>query len=243
MLKNLKIRSKLLVSFGVVLILTCIISIYAIVQLRKANGNLEKFMDGAVAVDDAVKENRIYTNIVARYVRDMVINGKSDAATKQMIEENIANIRTNFSTIKELNIVDQAALSEYETAVEDWFTIADKIMGMLESGDEEGARSATISQCTPALAKVVELVKPLGTQTNEIRTETMEESTRTTNIGLIVQIILMVSAISFAMFICIRVTKMIVKPVYRSRKRCEDSPTGICPRIFLMIQRMSSAFW
>ncbi len=215
MLKNLKIRSKLLVSFGVVLLLTCILSIFAIVQLRKANANLDNFMETAVAVDDAVKENRIYTNIVGRYVRDMVINGKSDAATKQKIEENITNIRNNFSTIKELNIIDQTTVSEYETAVEDWFVIADKIIGLLDAGDEEEARSMTISQCTPALANVAELAKPLGTETNELRTETMEESTRTTNIGLIIQIALMVAAIVFAIFICIRVTKMIVRPVYQ----------------------------
>ena len=55
MLKKLKIRSKLLVSFGVVLLLTVLISVYSILQLQKANSNLKNFIDGVVAADDAVK--------------------------------------------------------------------------------------------------------------------------------------------------------------------------------------------
>lgn len=56
MLKKLKIRSKLLVSFGVVLLLTVLISVYSILQLQKANSNLKNFIDGVVAADDAEKD-------------------------------------------------------------------------------------------------------------------------------------------------------------------------------------------
>ena len=73
MLKKLKIRSKLLVSFGVVLLLTVIISVFSILQLRKANDNLRNFIDGVVAADDAVKVCRINTFMAAKDVRDMVI--------------------------------------------------------------------------------------------------------------------------------------------------------------------------
>ena len=54
-MKNLKIRAKLLVAFGVVLILTILVSLYSIIQLKKASNNLNDFMEGAVAADDAVK--------------------------------------------------------------------------------------------------------------------------------------------------------------------------------------------
>ena len=59
-MKKLKIRSKLLLSFGVVLILTVIISVFSILQLEKANSNLKDFMEGAVAADDAVKNAEKY---------------------------------------------------------------------------------------------------------------------------------------------------------------------------------------
>ena len=85
-MKKLKIRSKLLLSFGVVLLLTVIISVFSVLQLEKANSNLKSFMDGAVAVDDAVKSCRIATFIAAKDVRDMVIQGKTDAQTMEIAE-------------------------------------------------------------------------------------------------------------------------------------------------------------
>ena len=45
-MKNLKIRAKLLVSFGVVLVLTILVSLYSILQLRKASNNLNELKSG-----------------------------------------------------------------------------------------------------------------------------------------------------------------------------------------------------
>ena len=49
MLKKMKIRTKLLVAFAVVLLLTVIIAFYSVMQLQKATDNLKDFMEGAVA--------------------------------------------------------------------------------------------------------------------------------------------------------------------------------------------------
>ena len=86
MLKKLKVRSKLLVSFGIVLLLTIIISVYSVLQLQKASENLKEFMDGAVAADDLVKSSRISTFIAAKNIRDMIIRGKSDEISRKIAE-------------------------------------------------------------------------------------------------------------------------------------------------------------
>ena len=91
MLKKLKIRNRLFVSFGMVLVLTVAISLTSISSLNKSNKNLEEFMSGVVAVDDAMKNNRIYTNIIGRYIRDVVLkgNGADVSEERKAIEENI----------------------------------------------------------------------------------------------------------------------------------------------------------
>ena len=78
MLKKLKIRGRLLLSFGVILCLSVIIASVSMNELRKANRELEKFAHKAVAADDMIKENRLYTNIAARNIRDAVISEKVD---------------------------------------------------------------------------------------------------------------------------------------------------------------------
>ena len=72
MLKKLKIRNKLFVSFACVLALAVIIAIYSMTQLKDTNENFERFIADNLAVDDAVQNNRIYSNEIARYLRDMV---------------------------------------------------------------------------------------------------------------------------------------------------------------------------
>ena len=52
-------------------------------------------MAGSVETDDLIKENRITTNIAARYLRDMVLE-KDDSKymqRRQMVQEEIASIK------------------------------------------------------------------------------------------------------------------------------------------------------
>ena len=138
-MKKLKIRSKLLLSFGVVLLLTVIISVFSVLQLEKANSNLKSFMDGAVAVDDAVKSCRIATFIAAKDVRDMVIQGKTDAQTKQEIDEQIEAIRTNLKKVQELDILSEEKVTELSNTLENWIGVADDIIADLNVGDQSAA--------------------------------------------------------------------------------------------------------
>lgn len=74
MMKQLKVKTKLSISFGIVLLLMVVMAGFSISRLQSANDNLEAFMSRAVAVDDAVKDNRILMNSNARYLSDMALS-------------------------------------------------------------------------------------------------------------------------------------------------------------------------
>lgn len=154
-MKNLKIRAKLLVSFGVVLILTIIISVFSILQLRKANNNLNDFMDGAVAADDAVKACRIATFSAAKDVRDMVIAGQTDAAKLQSIETNKADITANLEKLHEQNVLDQEEVTALENTLNEWMKVADTIVARLKAGAPMEAAELIRTQCSPELDMVL----------------------------------------------------------------------------------------
>lgn len=222
-MKKMKIRSKLLLSFGVVLILTVIIAVYAMLQLQKANENLNEFMDGAVAADDAVKASRIATFMAAKDIRDMVIQGKMDAETKQSIDDNIEKIRANIKTVQELDILDEKKVSELSNSLESWFVIADDIIADLNVGDQSSAGRKILSECDPALDKVIENINSLIDETLSIRSETLSSSVSTTNQSMIILLAIAVIAIIIAIVICIRVTSTIVKPL----NQIDDAMEGI----------------
>ncbi len=226
MLKKLKIRSKLLVSFGVVLLLTVMISIFSIMQLQKANNNLKDFINGVVAADDAVKVCRINTFMAAKDVRDMVITGTSDAQRKQEIDGNIATIRENIEIVQKLDVLDEGKVTELSNALESWFTIADEIISDLDKSDQAAAGKKIISNCEPALSNVIESINALIDESVAIREETAQESVATTNESMIILLTIAAVAIILAMIICARVTRTIVRPVQEIESAMEGLASG-----------------
>lgn len=215
MFNNLKVKKKLLVGYGIVLIMTVLIAVFSMFQLKKANENLENFMAGSVKADDLIKDNRIATNIAARYLRDMVIE-KDDSAYADKtakVQENIATIKNNFETLQSMDVLDQDALNEYQNAMEGWFDIGDKVLSLLNENKREEAQEVILEECTPALNKAIELVKPLNEEMDQIRTKTMTESMDRTNKSLFMLMFMTAVAIVIGMWICLKVTKAIVKPV------------------------------
>ena len=65
--------------------------------------------------------------------------------------------------------------------MEGWFDIGDKVLSLLNENKREEAQEVVLEECTPALNKAVELVKPLNEETDQIRTKTMTESMDRTN--------------------------------------------------------------
>ena len=213
MFKNLKIRVKLLVAFGIVLLLTALLSVYSILQQSKASDNLTGFVNGSVAADDAVKACRIATFIAAKDMRDMVIAGTVDSENLQVIQENEESIRTNLQKIKELGILDKEQVGELEASLTEWMGIAEEIVTQLKSGDAMGAAEKVRTECTPLLDTVISEINALNTETVNIRANTVEDSVNITNMSMIILLVITIIAIILAMFICAVVTRLIVYPV------------------------------
>ena len=104
--------------------------------------------------------------------------------------------------------------------------ISKEVMDALEDGDKKEAEHLIITKCTPALTRVIELVKPLNEETDKIRTETMESEVQTISAAVTVLIILIIIAIAVAIIICIKVTAMIVKPVQEVEHAMEGISNG-----------------
>lgn len=214
MLKNLKIRSKLYVSFAMVLLLTIIVSVFSILQLEKANDNLQNLIEEAVATDHSVSAIRIASNRAARVVRDMVITGNVTSAQKQSVEEEMAAIDTNIQILYHTNVVDDSQVSEYENAINAWREDANSIVAMVERGDHNGASDAVINKCTPAFETMAALTGPITDRAEEMKEQAGKDSISTINTSMIILLVVTALAILIALFICGKVTAVIVKPVH-----------------------------
>ena len=226
MLKNLKIRSKLLVSFAIVLILTVIIAVFSVLQFQKANDDLENLMDKVVATDDEVLNIRISTNEAAKLLRDMALIREVDAEKKQTIEDDFSAVISNIEEIYSLDVADDSQVSEYEEAVNLWMESVHNTIAQMERGDWDGATEMIIEQGAPLLANVVELQRPLSESTAKAQNEARDESVSTTTQGMIALIVMTALAIVLAIIICTRVTATIVTPVRQIEAAMEGLANG-----------------
>lgn len=215
-----------MVSFGIVLLLTIIISVYSVLQLQKASENLKEFMDGAVAADDLVKSSRISTFIAAKNIRDMIIRGKSDAATKQDIDEKVETIRANLKEVQKLDILSKEQVTELNNVLEEWFGVADEIINKLDSGKATEAAELISTKCEPVLDQIITDINTLTDGSVEIRNQTQAESVKTTNQSMIMLVVMVGIAIVLAMIICARVTRTIVRPLVQIDNAMEGLAKG-----------------
>ena len=85
-------------------------------------------------------------------------------------------VQTPYIELSKVDVYKRQALNEYQNAMEGWFDIGDKVLSLLNENKREEAQEVILEECTPALNKAVELVKPLNEETDQIRTKTMTES-------------------------------------------------------------------
>ncbi len=238
MLKNLKIRSRLLVSYAIVLVLTVIISVTAISKLNAANQNLHDFSNGAMTARSLVRNSRMSTNTAARYLRDMAIS--KDNATLESnakrVDELIVSIRSDIEELKAMNILDAGEVNTYSTLMEQWIAIGGRVEESLRAEAAAGNSNTTgmteserilVEECTPTLDALVAQAMVLDDATAALQDETLDESVKSTNQDMIIVVALLVVAVIFAFVICIKVTASIVRPIAEVEEAAQNLSKGL----------------
>lgn len=228
MFRNLKVKKKLICGFGFVLILNAIIAGCSIYELKKANDVLDTYIEGVAKADKLVKNNIISTNVAARYLRDLVLDETEMDYDKKKsaIEDNFDIIRKNFEELQELGILEKEVLDEYQTATEDWFEIGSKVLTQLENGFRESAEDTILTECTPALDQVAEMVEEMDVQTDKTSEETVRESESKLRRAVGLMILISVVGILMALAVCMKVIKGIVEPVTQITKAMKGLSEG-----------------
>lgn len=215
MWKNLKLKTRLMLSFAIVLVLTIVISTLALTGLKNANSELDYFINHSLEADTAVKMCRIETNVAARTLRDMAIDTNSSkiADYKANIESNISDLKTNLQKLKSTYTGQDGLVEKYETALNEWLAVAYNIIDLLESGNRETAQSMILTECTPKLEELVNIAKELDTANEAIQAKDLQTNKAETNSASLLVLAILIVSILLGIFISIKLTASIVKPV------------------------------
>ena len=152
--KNLKIRTRLLAVFLAVILLSLSLTILAINQTNSVRKNYESVLNGPIAITDAVQSSNKEVNSIARQLRDTALFGY-DASAFSEIEASANSIETSLSTIQSFYTDSDSYAQNYIQAIRSWMAVFSDIHDAINQNDLDEARKLIQEQCTPKLNAAV----------------------------------------------------------------------------------------
>lgn len=238
-LNNWKLKKKLNFGYNVAIILMVISAVISIIGLAVLYSSMSDFVNKVQKADAAVRMCRLNVNIAARDVREMALylhlNEQDreslgiDVDYRAEVEAIVPELSDELTVLQETGVVDSQQFNTYQTAIEEWATVAYQIIGLLEEGSAESVEQANVmllTSCSPKLTEVGNLAKAINDQTNELKASAIfTTQVVAVGVGLLVVIFVLI-----AFIICKRIGALVVKsiltPVQEIRKVVEGLSEG-----------------
>lgn len=145
--KNLRVRSKLLISFGIVLLFYIIAIIASSVGLGSVFGGLEDFYNAPFPMVRSALEVQSYTREIQLGVYQAVTSDHSQLQTiEATIDQNIAARDAAMQELRETYEGDQSLLQAVESAAQDISDVRAQTIKYVESNNTASATSTLNGQ-------------------------------------------------------------------------------------------------
>lgn len=170
-MKNKKVATKMLFTFGVTLVLSLAMIGVSIRTILSVRSNYESILSNQVKMTEAVLESGMEVNSIARQLRDMALFGY-DSSTMDSIQDSINTIDADTNTIDTLYTGTDGMAQQYINEVKDWESTFTDIDQALQANDSARVAQLIQNQCTPKLNQAVStgqsLIAQLTSQSNQL---------------------------------------------------------------------------
>ena len=210
-IKAMKLEKKLNFGYGVVIVAMILSAVISIGSLALLQANMVRFEKKIVRSDQAVSYCRIYINIAARNIREMILN--PDPASYQgyvdKVDEVMASTEEQLVVLREADIVEDATIDLYHDLISKWSSVGYQIIDLESAGKTEEAKDLVLKSCIPALDNLVEESKKLTAETEGA----IADAVSTSNLVFFIAIIIVIAFVIAAIVCALLLAKIIVKSV------------------------------
>lgn len=212
-MKNLKVATKLIISFGVVIIMTIAYSLVSVIGLKSVQGKVDHMIDTEIISLLRVKDVEIQVETIGRTVRAGVLEDDNNVET-QYINEATAAAATMMEKLDLITYTGaDARIDEFKSVCNEINTILPEVIAIVNDGTvEEGLAayndklSQKIDQC---LSIGDDADAALTAACNGTRSATTSETNAVTTVAIIVGIF----AIALGVGGIINLTNLITRPI------------------------------
>ena len=228
-LKNLRIKSKLLLGFAIPVILSILLLIISNANSSFVSRQYGGMLDKDIELEMAVLNCRVQNNTAARFVRDIVLDttGQNISSVKADISECMNSMNTYSDYIKTNYMLSDGKANDYVEALSAWQAQANNIVELAEQGRFDEAKMALVQKCTPALENLRSISIELDDAVSKQVQEKRDGIGFTFTVTMICMIALIVIALIIVFVFARNIISSIVQPTAELRKAIVDMSKGI----------------
>lgn len=212
-MKNLKVATKLIISFGVVIIMTIACSLVSIIGLKSVQGKVDHMIDTEIISLLRVKDVEIQVETIGRTVRAGVLEDDNNVET-QYINEATAAAATMMEKLDLITYTGaDARIDEFKSVCNEINTILPEVIAIVNDGTVEEGLAAYNDKLSPKIDQCLSIgddaAAALTAACNGTRSATKSETNAVTTVAIIVGIF----ALALGVGGIINLTNLITRPI------------------------------
>lgn len=212
-MKNLKVATKLIISFGAVIIMTIACSLVSVIGLKSVHGNVNLMIDTEIKSLLRVKDVEIQVENIGRTVRAGVLEDDNNVET-QYINEATAAAAT---MMEKLDLITysgtDARIDEFKSVCNEINTILPEVIAIVNDGTKEEGLAAYNDKLSPKIVQCLSIGDDADTALTAACSGTRSATTSETNAVTNVAIIVGIFALLLGVGGIINLTNLITRPI------------------------------
>lgn len=212
-MKNLKVATKLIISFGVVIIMTIACSLVSVIGLKSVHGNVNLMIDTEIISLLRVKDVEIQVETISRTVRAGVLEDDNNVET-QYINEATAAAATMMEKLDLITYTGaDARIDEFKSVCNEINTILPEVIAIVNDGTKEEGLAAYNDKLSPKIVQCLSIGDDADTALTAACNGTRSATTSETNAVTTVAIIVGIFALALGVGGIINLTNLITRPI------------------------------
>lgn len=212
-MKNLKVATKLIISFGAVIIMTIACSLVSVIGLKSVHGNVNLMIDTEIISLLRVKDVEIQVETIGRTVRAGVLEDDNNVET-QYINEATAAAATMMEKLDLITYTGaDARIDEFKSVCNEINTILPEVIAIVNDGTKEEGLAAYNDKLSPKIVQCLSIGDDadaaLTAACNGTRSATTSETNAVTTVAIIVGIFALLLGVGGI----INLTNLITRPI------------------------------
>lgn len=212
-MKNLKVATKLIISFGAVIIMTIACSLVSVIGLKSVHGNVNLMIDTEIISLLRVKDVEIQVETIGRTVRAGVLEDDNNVET-QYINEATAAAATMMEKLDLITYTGaDARIDELKSVCNEINTILPEMIAIVNDGTVEEGLAAYNDKLSPKIVQCLSIGDDADTALTAACSGTRSATTSETNAVTNVAIIVGIFALALGVGGIINLTNLITRPI------------------------------